>query len=157
MATKGAKVVDRPDFDIHDFVEVKNGHVGKLVYVSKKTGEEIVWDSYGDVQELELIELKSARASSKAFFARNYFLLDPDVVTWLNVGKYYENYIDDDAIVKLSKRPDAEIKKYVNSLTDDQRETFIPRVIRLIDEKIIDSRRAEEAFSKSLGINFDQE
>lgn len=157
MATKGSKVVDRPDLDIHDYVEVKNGHVGKLVYVSKKTGEEIVWESYGDVQELELVELKSARASAKAFFARNYFILDDDVITWLNVGAYYKNYLDDEGIIKLSKRPGAEILKYVNSLTEDQKQTFIPRIYRLWDSKEIDSIRAIEAFSKGLGVNFNEE
>ena len=66
----------KKELDPNMYVTVKNGFNGTLVYKSKKTGERFIWNAFGDEQEMELSELKSARNSSKAFFVNNWFLFD---------------------------------------------------------------------------------
>ena len=64
---KKEKALTPKDIDDSQYVTVVNGFHGILVYRSRKTGEEFVWDKYGDEQEMELRELKNAKSSAKAF------------------------------------------------------------------------------------------
>ena len=90
-------VKSRVELDPNSIITVKNGYQGTLIYKSKKTGEKFVWESFGDEQDLELSELKSARNSSKAFFINNWFLIeDPDVINYLGVEQYYDNALSFD-------------------------------------------------------------
>ena len=38
--------------DLNQFITVKNGFQGRLVYVSTRTGERFVWDGFGAEQEI---------------------------------------------------------------------------------------------------------
>lgn len=138
------------DFDPHDYVEVVNGYPGQLVYRSKKTGEETIWDEYLDVQELELQELKNAKASAKTFFNAHWFIIDPDVQAWLGVTKQYENWRSDEEIVHMCKGDPSKIINYIDSLTGDQRDTFLSRLCKLISGGAIDSRNVIKALKEKL-------
>lgn len=79
--------------DLHEYIPVKNGFQGTLVYISPRTGEVFVWDSFGDEQELELGELKNAKNSAKDFFINNWFMFDEDtswVIDYLGMGAFYK-------------------------------------------------------------------
>ena len=56
------------DIDLNQYITVRNGFQGQLVYKSKHTGEVFVWDSFGAEQDIELMELKRAKSSNKKFF-----------------------------------------------------------------------------------------
>ena len=74
-AVKKEAVNDKPvtktrrTFQPDDFVTVRNGFQGKLVYKSSKTGEKYTFDGFGDEHEMEIQELKKAKNDSKKFFA----------------------------------------------------------------------------------------
>ena len=70
-APKTKKAIVAKDIDPNQYVVVRNGFQGRLVYISKKTGERFVWDGFGSEQEMELRELKNARNSYKKFFENN--------------------------------------------------------------------------------------
>ena len=80
------------DIDVHQYVTVRNGFQGKLVYVSPKTGEHFVWDGFGTEQEMELLELRNAKNSAKKFFQNNWFMFDEDwVVDYLGLKHFYRH------------------------------------------------------------------
>ena len=62
------------DIDPDQYVTVRNGFQGRLVYKSRHTGEKFIWDTFGAEQDMELSELKRARSSSKKFFINNWFI-----------------------------------------------------------------------------------
>ena len=64
------------DIDPSQYVTVRNGFQGRLVYKSKRTGERFVWDSFGAEQDMELSELRNARNSNKKYFINNWFMFD---------------------------------------------------------------------------------
>ena len=67
--------------DDNQYVTVKNGCHGVLVYKSKRTGETFKWDGYCSEQEMQLRELKDAKNSSRKFFESNWFIFDDDYQT----------------------------------------------------------------------------
>ena len=97
-------IVSKPivpkDVDPNQYITVRNGFQGRLIYISKKTGETFEWDGFGEEQEMELRELKAAKNSyNKAFYSNNWFMFNPEdewVIDYLGVRQYYKNAVNVD-------------------------------------------------------------
>lgn len=135
------------------YITVRNGFNGKLVYVSKRTGERFVWDEFGAEQDMELQELKGAKNSYKAFFENNWFLIeDPEVIAYLGLERFYRNalkYEDFDAL--FTKAPD-EIASIIAAMPNGQKLSVIYRAKQLIANSEIDSIKVITALESSLGV-----
>lgn len=146
------KPVIPKDVDIHQYVVVRNGFQGELVYVSKRTGEHFYWDKFGDEQEIELIELKNAKGSSKEFYTNNWWLFDDEwVIDWLGVRQFYKNALSLDTFDEVFKLKPEEIEERVGKLSDGQKRSVSYRARQLIKEGGIDSNKVIAALEKSLG------
>lgn len=134
-----------------DIVTVRNGYQGKLVYVSKKTGEKFVWSEFGDEQDMELGELKSAKSASKKYFENNWFILDdPAIIEFLGLTQYYQHTLGIDGFDEIFTKSAAEVKKIVSELSDGQKRSVAYRARQLIGEGKIDSRSVISALEESL-------
>ena len=60
------------DVDLEQYITVKNGFHGRLIYISNRTKERFVWEEFGDEQEMQLRELRDAKNSKKDFFINNF-------------------------------------------------------------------------------------
>lgn len=141
------------DIDPSQYVTVRNGFQGRLVYKSKRTGERFVWDSFGAEQDMELSELRNARNSNKKYFINNWFMFDePWIVDYLGMGKYYRFAISIQAFDKLFTKPASEIEKTIANLSDGQKQSVAYRAKQLISEGGIDSNRLIATLEKCLGI-----
>ncbi len=135
------------------YVTVKNGFNGTLVYKSRKTGEQFIWQSFGDEQDMELAELKAAKNSYKAFFINNWFLFDdPEIVEWLGMGQYYKHALNSESFDKLFTKSPEEIDAIIKELSDGQRKSVIFRAKQLIANGEIDSLKVIGALEKSLSV-----
>lgn len=141
------------DLDPSMFVEVKNGFNGILVYVSKKTGEEFRWEEFGDIQEMELSELRTAKNHSKSFFVNNWFLIDDEeVLDWLGVSQYYKHALTSDTFDELFTKSPKEIKEIFSELSDGQKRSLLYRSIELINDGTIDSIKTINTLEECLGV-----
>lgn len=141
------------DIDPSQYVTVRNGFQGRLVYKSKRTGERFVWDSFGAEQDMELSELRNARNSNKKYFINNWFMFDePWIVDYLGMGKYYRFAISIQDFDKLFTKPASEIEKTIANLSDGQKQSVAYRAKQLILEGGIDSNRLIATLEKCLGI-----
>lgn len=143
----------KKNLDPNMYVTVKNGFNGTLVYKSKKTGERFVWQEFGDEQEMELSELKSAKNSYKSFFINNWLLFDdPEVVEWLGMTQYYKHALNSDSFDKLFEKDPEEIKATVAELSPGQKKSVAFRAKQLISEEVIDSIKVINALEESLSV-----
>lgn len=141
------------EIDLHQYITVRNGFQGKLVYKSPKTGEHFVWDNFGDEQEMELLELRNAKNSAKRFFINNWFMFDDDwVIDYLGIERYYKNAVKIDEFDDVFKQEPAKIKKTILSLSDGQKKSIAYRAKVLISEGKIDSNRSISAIEEALGL-----
>lgn len=139
--------------DLHQYVSVRNGFQGKLVYVSKRTGEKFVWSDYGDEQEMELLELKNAKNANKAFFQNNWFMFDEEwVPEYLGVKQFYRYALPLDHFDELFEMNPDEVKERVSKLSKGQKKSVAYRARTLIAEGGIDSIRVISALEDALGI-----
>lgn len=143
----------KQSYNSTDYITVRSGFNGRLIYKSSRTGERFVWDGFGTEQEMELQELKNAKNSSKAFFENNWFMFDdPGVIEYLGVGRYYKNalsYVEFDTLFEMSAD---EIEKRIALLSKGQKATVIYRAKQLINEGKIDSIKVITTLEKNLGI-----
>lgn len=157
MEPKETLVESKPlvakDIDVHQYVTVRNGFQGKLVYVSPKTGEHFVWDGFGTEQEMELLELRNAKNSAKKFFQNNWFMFDEDwIVDYLGLKHFYKHAIKIEDFDKIFEMSPAEIKNTVTALSDGQKKSVAYRAKMLIAEGEIDSNKAINALEEALGV-----
>ena len=141
------------DIDPNQYITVRNGFQGRLVYKSRKTGEVYIWDNFGDEQEMELLELKNAKNSYKAFFANNWFMFDEDwVVDYLGVRQFYKNAIPIDGFDDIFKMSPGKLKEAVSALSDGQKKSVAYRAKELIASNEIDSLSVINVLEEVLNI-----
>lgn len=153
-------VVSKPiipkDIDPNQYITVRNGFQGRLIYVSKKTGEIFEWDGFGEEQEMELRELRAAKNSyNKAFYINNWFMFNPEddwVIDYLGVRQFYKNAISVDDFDDIFDLPANELKKKINSLPEGQKKSVEYRARVLIGEHKIDSLKQISVLEDALGI-----
>lgn len=148
-----AKKMIPKDIDLNQYVTVRNGFQGRLIYKSKKTGEVYVWEEFGDEQEMELIELKNAKNSFKTFFRNNWFMFDEDwVIDYLGVRPFYKNAIPIDHFDEIFTKSAKELTDIIGKLSDGQKKSVAYRAKELITESKIDSLSVVNALEKALDI-----
>lgn len=145
------KIVPK-DIDPNQYVPVRNGFRGRLIYISPRTGERFDWSEFGDMQEMELRELQNAKSSKKKFFQNNWFMLDDWVVDYLGVRQYYKNSVPIDEFDDLFKKSPSEIKKILSKVPDGQKRSIAYRARELIRDNKIDSLSVISALEESLGV-----
>lgn len=148
-----AKTIIPKDIDAHQYVTVRNGFQGRLVYKSRRTGEMFVWDEFGAEQEMELQELKNAKNSYKKFFINNWFMFDEDwIIDYLGVRQFYKHAIPIDGFDNIFAMKPAELKRTVDALSDGQKKSVAYRAKELIAAKRIDSLSVIEVLENALKI-----
>lgn len=143
------------EIDIHQYIPVRNGFQGMLIYVSRRTGEQFIWQHFGDELEIELQELKNAKSTSKAFYENNWFMFGEDyrwVPEYLGVSAYYRNALKPEEFDKIFTKTPAEIGKAVSALSNGQKKSVEYRARQLIAEGGIDSNKAIAALEEALGV-----
>ena len=136
-----------------DFVTVRNGYQGKLVYKSSKTGEKYVFDCFGDEHDMEIQELKKAKNDSKKFFANNWFLIDdPEVIDYLGLREYYKDALTYEEFDKLAEMNADENAERISKVSEGQKISVAHHAKRMISDGKIDSLSAISALEKGLGV-----
>lgn len=152
-AEKTVKPIVPKDIDPEQYVTVRNGFQGRLVYVSKHTGERFVWDQFGAEQEMELRELKNAKNSYKKFFENNWFMFDEDwIVDYLGVQRFYRNAVRIEDFDEIFQKDAKTISEIISDMSDGQKKSVAYRARVLIADGAIDSNKAITALEESLGV-----
>lgn len=147
------KKIVAKDIDPSQYVTVRNGFQGKLVYISKRTGETFIWDEFGAEQEMELRELKNAKNSYKNFFINNWFMFDEDwIIDYLGVRQFYKHAIPIDNFDEIFTQKASDLKKTISGLSDGQKKSVAYRAKELIAENKIDSLSVINTLEKALNI-----
>ena len=143
----------RRTFKPDDFVTVRNGFQGKLVYKSSKTGEKYTFDGFGDEHEMEIQELKKAKNDSKKFFANNWFLIDdPEVIDYLGVREYYKDALTYEEFDQLAEMSAEEIAARLRKVSEGQKISVAHHAKKMVMDGKIDSMKAIAALEKGLGV-----
>lgn len=140
------------EIPLNTIVAVRNGCQGRLIYKSPKTGEVFRWEEFGDVQDMELGELRNVRGANKKFFQKNWFMFDePWVIDYLGVGQFYKSALTIDEFDELFTLSPEDIKKRLENVSEGQKRAVGYRARMLIAEDAIDSNKVIAALEQALG------
>lgn len=152
VSTTTRKKISAKDVDMTQFVVVRNGFQGRLIYKSPRTGERFIWDEFGAEQEMELRELRNARNSAKKFFINNWFMFDENwIIDFLGVKQFYKNAVSIDDFDSVFSKPADEIKTIIGDMSNGQKRSAAYRARQLIAAGEIDSNKAIAALEEALG------
>lgn len=141
------------DIDPDQYVTVRNGFQGRLIYRSPRTGEMFNWERFGDEQEMSLQELSKVKNSYKKFFINNWFMFDEDwIVDYLGVKNYYKNAVPIDQFDELFTKSPEELTEILSKLSVGQKRSIAYRARQLIAENGIDSRAVILTLEEQLGV-----
>lgn len=150
---KEKKPFTAKDIDPNQFVIVRNGFQGRLIYISRRTGEEFTWDEFGAEQEMELRELRNAKNTYKKFFINNWFMFEEDwIIDYLGVRQYYKNAIRIEDFDNIFYKTPKEITQIISSMPNGQKSSVAYRARQLINDSSIDSNKAILALEEALGV-----
>lgn len=145
------------DIDPTQYVIVRNGFHGKLIYDSQRTGEHFVWKDFGDEQEMELRELRNAKNSYKKYFENNWFMFEEDwIIEYLGVKQYYRHAISIDQFDNIFKLSADELRQVIAKLSNGQKKSVAYRAKELIKEEVIDSMSVVRTLEELLGVELIQ-
>lgn len=152
--TKSKVQVKKPEkqkIDPNGYITVRNGFNGRLVYISKRTGEKFVWDEFGAEQDMELQELKNAKNSYKTFFENNWFMIeDPEIISYLGVERYYAKSLTFDEFEDVFTKTPDEIEARISVLPEGQKQSLIYKAREMVADRRIDSIRVIETLERLL-------
>ena len=147
------KKIVAKEVDPEQYVTVRNGFHGRLVYISKRTGEKFVWEQFGDEQDMTLRELKNAKNASKKFFTSNWFMFDEQwIPEYLGVGKMYKYALGVDDFDEIFSLPPDKLKDRISKLSDGQKASVKYRAIEMIKSGDIDSLKTISVLESALGV-----
>lgn len=139
--------------DPEEYVIVRNGFYGRLIYKSSRTGERFIWEKFGDEQEITLRELRNAKNNNKKFFENNWFMFDEEwIPSYLGVRQFYNNTLSVEHFDELFSKPADELKDIIGTMNKGQRKSVAYRAMEMIANGWIDSRRTIAALEDALGI-----
>lgn len=138
--------------DPHTYVRVINGYHGELIYISPRTGEKFGWPEFGADQYIELQDLRAARSSGRAFFEKNWFLIeDQEILEDLGVARFYKNAITAEEFDTLFDKEPNEVLDTVSKLSDGQKKAVGFLAKKLIAEQKLDSISLITSLEELLG------
>lgn len=145
--------------DVNQYITVRNGHHGVLVYTVNRTGECFRWDDYGDEQEIQIRELRDAKNTCKKMFINNWFLFDKEddwVIDYLGVRNYYKNAIGYGEFDAIFQKSPEELKAMISEMSEGQKNAVCHRARQLIFDGEIDSRKCIAALEEALSVELSE-
>lgn len=144
-------------------INVKSNSFGKLIFVSKKNGERIVWDKCGDIQQVTLATLRTIKLECIGFYKEQWIIpigfadenaekfTPADIYKQLFVTQYYKELIDPSDYERICSMTPSEIKCKVPLMSDGAKENLIVALNTYIEKGVLDSVRAIKTFEEVLG------
>lgn len=144
-------------------INVKSNVFGKLTYVDKRTGDEVVWSKCGEPNQMAFGLLRNMRSTSIAFFKNQWIIITgfgdenadkytpADIYKALGVTQYYKDLIEPSDYVEICSWEPEEIKRRVSLMSVESKANLAVALNAYIEKGILDSIKRIRAFEEVLG------
>lgn len=158
-ANKPKKIEIRDDV----LIDVQSNFHGGLIYKNNVSGEAIIWDRVGEIQQISMRELRAMKAQQISFFKNQWIIVlgvsageeceasAEEICKTLTVAQYYKNYFDATAFNKACSWSINEIKKNVSLMSEATKQNLSVALKGYLDSGKLDSISKVKAFEEALG------
>ena len=149
-------------------VLVQSGFYGKLVYMSRKSGDMVIWENPGDVQIMSMRDLREMKAEQVGFFKNQWVIIlsvadgekckatSEDIYRSLIVSQYYENFINPSDFEEVCGWDDATLRQRVPLMSQGAKDNLAVALNGFINDGKLDSIKKIKLFAEVLNCDFDQ-
>lgn len=150
-------------FDDTVLIDVQSNVFGKLVYLNPRSGMEVKWEEFGDIQTMTMGDLRAMRSSQRQFFENNWVYVKSvadfeyedakpeDVYKALMVSQYYKDVIEPDNFNSIFRMDDKELERRVSMMSDGAKMNLVVACNEAIRRGKLDSIRKVRILERVLG------
>ena len=158
IKTTQTKTTKKPaKVKLDEFVDVQSCMVGKLVWKSKKTGYKLTWDSYGDINPMQVSDLLDMRNDSKYMFIANWVVLLGDradeILKYLQVDKYYKDVLTPEDLEEIVTGDPKDLEAALKTMKDSAKEALVYKARQLYRDGELDSAKTIKAVREATGVD----
>jgi hypothetical protein len=151
------KRLKKPSLDKNELIPVMNITNGSLIYQSKKTGLEVKFEQYGDIEYLEVGELLTMRSGQRRFLDEPWILImDNEVVEYLGLEKLYKKLENPQNIDRIFAFDNEQFKAVVENAPRGYAQLIVSRAKAKLKDGSLDSvakiKVLEERFKVELQV-----
>lgn len=135
-------------------ITVISNFPGLLFYRSPRYNDEFIWSEFGDENEMSLQELKSMKASHRAFYEQKWITFteedSDDVIKYLKVEKYFKDGVAQNDLEDIFEKDVNEIADIIETATPNEKSLILTKareqfesgdlvnthIIKLIEDKL---------------------
>lgn len=151
---KAPERAKRAQIDPNALVPCRSTTHGELIYISKRSGERIIWEDYDDVQDITMGELKNLHASSPSFINDVLFVIDDEeVVDALKLTKLYETIFDIGNLEDFFDKEYNELEKLLEKLPKGLQKTVASKAGEMVRNDKLDSRAKIKLIEEKLKVD----
>lgn len=149
-------------------VLVQSGFYGKLVYMSRKSGDTVIWENPGDVQIMSMRDLREMKAEQVGFFKNQWVIIlgvaegekckatPEDIYRSLIVSQYYENFINPSDFEAVCDWDEKTIRQRIPLMSQGAKDNLSVALNGFINDGKLDSIKKIRLFAEVLDCDFDQ-
>lgn len=144
----------RVQIEPNELIPCRSTTHGELIYISKRSGERVIWDDYGDVQDITMGELKNLYASSPSFINDVLFVIDDEqAVDALKLTKLYETIFDIGNLEDFFNKDYDELEKMLEKLPKGLKKTVASKAGEMVKDGSLDSRAKIKLVEEKLKVD----
>lgn len=144
----------RTQIDANELIPCRSTTHGELIYISKRTGERIVWDDFGNVQDITMGELKNLYSSSPKFITDVLFVIDDEeAVEALNLTKLYNGLFDLTNIEDFFDNSATQMSNLLDKMPLGLRQAIASKAGEKVKNGTLDSRNKIKVLQDKLKID----
>lgn len=158
------EMVSIDNLPLNTTVWVKSNCYGGLIYISKRTGFTIIWETFGSSQPMTLEELVMMRNTDVKFFSRNLVKITgfqsskyadkysvEEILKFLQISQYYTDSLCPDDISEVFRMSPDKIEERVPNMSSGVKNSILVRANEMISKGELDSLRVISSLEKALG------
>lgn len=147
------KTVEKKRLVLSDLDElvVKSNVFGELIYINDRTGDQFIWENYGEEQTLTAKDIRDMKARQQMFFKEDWIsIIDShsvnmseytlkDIYDALQVGRYYDENVIAFELDDIFSMNEKEMRETIASMSDTIKRTVVIRANDKIKDGSLDS------------------
>lgn len=146
-----------PTIPVNEEILVYNGYYGMLTYKSRRNGNPLYFQSFGDSDYIQFGELQTMRSTQPAFFQNNWILIDDDdVLDALGVRKYYENSLRIGDFDTVFNKTPKQLASILAKIPAAQKSVLFHLAADKVKSGEIDSKKKIETLEEAFGVSFEE-
>lgn len=146
----------RVEIDRNELIACRSTTNGRLIYISPRSKEKFIWDSFGQVEFIEMGELITMKSAHPKFLMNVQLVVDDEeAAEYLGLNKIYDEMLYVDDLDEIFEKTNDELLEILPKLPAGLRKAVGTRARTLIEEgaQSLDSRSKVNLIGQELGID----